>query len=466
MRDPFVAASLPETGEAYHVIPVAAGVSAPEASSDAVAQVAKRLREAAPRLREWPSDQLVNAMGRVGERFLREGDPLRMEALDRLPRTAGLSPAMAREVLEGMARDWTPERLRIWMDRAFDGRPCLDHWVQESDRSVRAYGPALCTQIVAGSVPGVGVSAMLRSLLVKGPTLLKPGIGDVVLPVLFARGLREADSSLGAAVAVWYWPGAHASVTAAAVAASEVAVVYGSDATVAAVRSQAPPTTRVVTHHHRIGIGVVGRRCLADPGASQRVASEVARAVAMFDQRGCVSPHLVHVQVGGPVAPEDFAAHLGEALSELERTLQHGPLDLDTAAALQQLRGNAELRAASGEGQVFHGGANAPWTVIVEPDAVAGPATFARGVRVIPFDDAEGLRASLESLEPHLQSVGYAGVEGDELMRLAELVGRAGGARLVPFSDLAFPPPWWMHDGRSPLGDLVRWVEVYAGGRG
>jgi hypothetical protein len=185
----------------------------------------------------------------------------------------------------------------------------------------------------------------------------------------------------------------------------------------------------------------------------------------MFDQRGCVSPHLVHVEAGGAVSPTDFAVQLGEALAELEQTLEHGPLDLDAAAALQQLRGNAELRAAAGGTEVYHGAAEAPWTVIVEHDAVGGPATFARGVRVIPFGDGRDLSERLEPPGRHLQSGGHAGVDRERLTWLAGVVGSAGAARLVPFSDLAFPPPWWMHDGRPPLGDLVRWVEMDPGAR-
>ena len=53
----------------------------------------------------------VRLLGRAGARFLDPEDPLRQEAEERLPATADISPEMARAVIEGMARDWTAERL-------------------------------------------------------------------------------------------------------------------------------------------------------------------------------------------------------------------------------------------------------------------------------------------------------------------------------------------------------------------
>jgi hypothetical protein len=42
---------------------------------------------------------------------------------------------------------------------------------------------------------------------------------------------------------------------------------------------------------------------------------------------------------------------------------------------------------------------------------------------------------------------------------LAEVLARSGATRIAPLEAIAFPPPWWMHDGRGPLTELVRWTE-------
>lgn len=438
-----------------------------------LARTLERLRARAEALRARPVSDLWRALGRVGARFLDDDDPLRREALAGLPEAARVSEPMARVILDGMARDWTADPLRRTVERELDDPRMLDGLTD----GVMAVGPRLCVQIVSGSVPGVSVHALLRSLLVKAPTLLKPGRGDALLPRLFARGLGEEDAALADALEVVYWPGGATELERMAVRAAEVVVAYGSDDTVAQLRALTPASTRFVGYHHRVGVGIVGREALVREGygpagsAVETAAADVARSVALFEQRGCVCPQLVYVEEGGEIGPSDFAAILAEAFSALEEELPGPPVSMEEAGARQQLRGTAELQAASGavelhhggqrghEGERDHGGADGAWTVILEREPVAGPGGGARTVRLRPIADATDLAEALEPLGPHLQSVGYAGL-GDRLDEVTEAAGRTGASRVAPFGALSFPPPWWLHDGQGPLRTLLRWVEL------
>ena len=321
-----------------------------------------------------------------------------------------------------------------------------------------AVGPALCVQVVAGSVPGVGVGALLRSLLVKAPTLLKPGRGDIVLPVLFARALRVEDTDLADALAITYWPGGSEDLERAALADAEVAVVYGSDETVSTLRSHTPGMARFVGYHHRVSVGAVGAEALTEARA-ERTMTDIALAVALFDQRGCVSPQVIYVEDSGEVRVSDFAERLAVALGDIEAQLPGGRLGMNEASSLQQLRGTAELLAASGSSEVYHGGSEATWTVILETEPGSTVSSAGRVVRVREFGDLRQLSSLLEPLGGHLQTLGVAGF-GDRLEALAACCGRVGVARVAPFGSVAFPPPWWYHDGRGPLTDLIRWVEL------
>ncbi|HUF75304.1 MAG TPA: acyl-CoA reductase [Longimicrobiales bacterium] len=455
------------SADGFEALAVPPGVQVAATTPEWVAELCQRLQDAGGALARRDAPSIAAALGRVGERFLDGGDPLRKEALERLPSTSGLSSEMAAAVLDGMAADWTGARLAALL-RAELGEPCaLDGFVERGESRVLAIGPRLCVQIVAGSVPGVGVTALLRSLLVKGPTLLKPGGGDVVLPVLFARALAEADPVLGAAAAVVYWPGGSRALEGAALKRADVATAYGSDATVGELRARTPVTARFVAYHHRVSVGVVGREALG-PAALERTASEVARALALFDQRGCVSPQLVYVerggQSGGGRSPQAFAEALAGALRALEHTLPTGALDAAEASALHQARGTAELMAGhggSGEARVFHGGP-AAWTVLYEPEPQSLPPLAGRFARVRPLESLERLPQRLEPLRGHLQTVGYAGL-GPRVEALARELGRMGAVRVTPFAAVPFPPPWWHHDGRGPLGELVRWVDLEPG---
>lgn len=427
-----------------------------------ITEVTDALLPAREALRGRPAAESARALGAVGAHFLDPEDPVRAQALELLPSTSGLSPEMAAAVLHGMAADWTEERLLTLLRSELGHERVLDGFasVEGRDGDARmAVGPALCTQIVAGSVPGVGVSALVRSLLLKGPTLLKPGHGDVVLPVLFARALREIDPVLADALAVVYWPGGAPELDVAALEPADVVVAYGSDETVEALRGRTPVTARFVAYHHRVSVGVIGQEALVGDRVAA-VAMDVARAVAMFDHRGCVSPQIVFVEhAGGDFESViDFGSALAGRLGQLERQLPSGPLDPAESSALHQLRGTAELLAASGAVSVSHGGA-APWTVIVEKQGGTLSGCAGRTVIVRPFSDLEDLRTSLRPLARHLQTVGIAGL-GDRTDDVATALGALGASRVVPFGEVPFPPPWWHHDGRGPLLDLVRWVDL------
>ena len=437
----------------------------PVASPELLGELSAALRAAGNALSGRQVAEIIEALGRVGERFLDDGDEMRREALELLPASAGFSPEMAEAVLDGMAADWTRARLSQLVAAEFADPGALDHIVVSDGpadpRSLMAFGPRLCVQVVAGSVPGVGVSALLRSLLVKGPTLIKPGLGDVVLTVLFANALRREDPALADAVGVLYWPGGSTTVEQAAMADADVVVAYGSDETVATLRSAAPATAHFAAYHHRVGVAVIGRRAFeeAAPEGLGHVAREAARAIAMFEHRGCVCPHVVYVEEGGATSPVEFAEKVAAALSELEVELPSVALDAAEAAGLQQARGTAELHAASGVARLMSERAAASWTVLYEEDPVPVPPMAGRSVRVRPIRDASELPAALEPIGGHLQTVGYAGL-GDRAAKLAARLGSVGVSRVVPLRDVSFPPPWWLHDGRGPLTQLVRWVEL------
>ncbi|MGE0159625.1 MAG: acyl-CoA reductase [Gemmatimonadales bacterium] len=422
-----------------------------------IAKLAEKLRASCEHLRGRTAPDIARALGAAGARFLTPSDELRREALAGLPASSGLSDASSRALLDAMAADWTEARLLRLLAVEL-GEPCpLDGFVERAGRRSLAVGPSLCVQVAAGGVPGVGVTAVLRSLLVKAPTLLKAARGDALLPALFARALAEVDEALAASLAVRYWPGDSPAHADAALALADVVVAYGSDEAVEAVRARAPVTARFVAYHHRVSVGLVGRDALA-PDAIDAAAADVAAAVSAYDQRGCVSPQIVYVEEGGACPPAELAARLAGAMERAEAHRPTGVLDAPSASRLQQARGTAEMIAGGGGGSLYHGGA-AAWTVVWEPGDAPETPTAGRFVRVRPIADAAALTAVLRPFAAHLQTVGVAGL-GRRLDDVARALGEIGVSRVAPFQAVPYPPPWWHHDGRGPLIDLVRWVDV------
>jgi hypothetical protein len=184
-----------------------------------------------------------------------------------------------------------------------------------------------------------------------------------------------------------------------------------------------------------------------------------ARAVAIFDQKGCVSPHVIFVEEGGETTPSDWAEMLAVALEEVEDSLPSGPLSPEEGAALQQFRGAAELDESLGRGRVIHGREQAPWTVRFRPGGELELSCLNRSVTVIPVRDAKEVVDALKPWGPHLQTVGVTGV-GGRLRELLEELVRLGVSRVVELGEVPWPSPWWHHDGVGPLQALVRWTDV------
>jgi hypothetical protein len=81
-------------------------------------------------------------------------------------------------------------------------------------------------------------------------------------------------------------------------------------------------------------------------------------------------------------------------------------------------------------------------------------------VRVHPVRDPREAAPHLARVGKHLQTVGVAGLDGDRLTELADALGEVGAIRVCPLAEVAFPPPWWHHDGEGPLRALLRWVDL------
>ncbi|HEX2095629.1 MAG TPA: acyl-CoA reductase [Longimicrobiaceae bacterium] len=413
-------------------------------------------------LRNRPVHEVVRVVDRVAARLSDPEDPLRRAAEAALPLVTGYSLPMIRRVLDAMAADWRADRLRTLLraelgdPRVLDGfRPRLGVPGRE-----RAFGPRVAAHIFSGNVPGVAVTSLVRSLLVKAGTLGKTAVGEPVLPALFARGVAEEDAELGRCIAVTYWPGGDAALEGVALGLADAVVVYGGAEAVAAVRAATPPVTRVLAYGPKVSFGVVGREALARAEESAGVAARAALDASTFDQQGCVSPHLFYVEEGGAVEPREWARQLASAMEELERDLPRGTLSPSESSAIRQLRGEAEFAQLAGGGTELHASAHGTaWTVVFDPDASFTPSCLNRVVRVKPVADLEQVPERVTPVAPLLQTVGVA-ASPERTILLAEALGRAGASRIAPLGRMAWPPGTWHHDGRPPLGDLLRWCDL------
>jgi hypothetical protein len=408
-----------------------------------------------------PVAEIVEVVDHVAGRLLDPADPLRRDAERALPAVTSYSPPMIRLVLDRMAADWRAPRLRELLRREFGDPRLLDGFLPAARGAGMhaAFGPRLAVHVFSGNVPGVAVTSVIRSLLVKAGTVGKAAIGEPLLAALFARAVADADAGLGACLAVTYWPGGDEAMERAALDLADAVIVYGGADAVASIRSHAPHTARFLGYGPRVSLGVLAREALSADGARE-AARRSALDASTFDQQGCVSPHLFYAEEGGDVSPEAWAELLAAEMAEVELALPRGTLAPGESSAIRQLRAEAEfLEAGTGGVRLHASPEGTAWTVVYDPRPGFTASCLNRVVRVRPVASLDEVAPELEPYRAVLQTVGVAAPAARKLA-LATSLARLGASRFAALGEMAWPPPWWHHDGRPPLAELVRWAEV------
>jgi hypothetical protein len=453
-------------------------VLAPPLQPHHIDDICASLIGARRRLRDLPTARVVAAIDAAARGLLQQDAAERHTVLHALTAVTGYSSRMAALVLDRMARDWTTPALEAILAAefgavdAFDGFAALrtphpegigpppDSFTPAAAaggrRWCRPLAPALGFHVFAGNVPGVGVTSLVRSLLVRSAVFGKSAAAEPVLAPAFARLLAEADEDVAACVAVTWWPGGDESLEAAVLRHAGIVVHYGGGDALASLRQRAPAGVPFVDHGPRVSFALVRGGALEGDAAAQ-LARDLAAAVATFDQQGCVSPQMLYV-LGSAQQAHTLAADTAAALQSLAEELPRGRIEPAEAAAVRELRSSAEFRSIAGQDVELWAGDGMSWTVILDADPAFAGSCLNRTlvVKVIPSLDA--LVQLTRPVRHLLQTVGIAGFDDPGLvaMHLAEM----GVSRITPISAMPWPPPTWHHDGRGPLNELVRWVDL------
>ncbi len=318
----------------------------------------------------------------------------------------------------------------------------------------RAFGPRCIAYILPGNVPDVAVIGLVSSLLVKSACLARlpqsaPLDEAGACAARFLRALSARAPALAACCALVSWGREQTQITRAAFEKADLAVVYGSDETITAIRPLIPQRTRALFHGHKVSFGVIAREEITPD-----IAARAAADVVPHDQRGCLSPHLYYVESGGAVSPLTAASWLAEALSEACHARPAPRVSSIEASRIWQWRGSLPLKG----GRVFQSPQGVDWTVLYDPDPTFSVSPLGRTVWVKPVDDLRHIPDYIAPMRPWLQAAGIA-VPTERAPAIVAALAEAGVGRICPIGTLQKPPLGWRHDGRFRLLDLLRFVD-------
>ncbi|NQU10647.1 hypothetical protein HQ590_07655, partial [bacterium] len=248
------------------------------------------------------TDAVITALATAAARWLPPESPWRARAAADAPATTGFSVPMVQQAIDLTFGALTATALTAMVDRELGGPRVLDDFQQHGPTQTRAFGPGLITHILAGNIPAPGINSLCTGLLLRAANLVKPSAADPVFPGLFAESLREVDPLLGSLVAICPWSREQADVTRAALTKADAVVVYGDDHTIAHFRQRTPPATRFLGYGHKMSLAVVPREVLV-AGNLEALAAAAAFDASVYDQQGCLSPHVFYVEERGEIAP-------------------------------------------------------------------------------------------------------------------------------------------------------------------
>lgn len=324
------------------------------------------------------------------------------------------------------------------------GHPeALDGFRPYGSRMVAAHPPSTLLHIVSGNTPHAALQSLLLGLLIGSHNLLKlpscgiPEVDRFVerLPGPLAERVetgRELD-------ATW-------------IDRAGAVLVFGSDETIASLRGRIPPGKRFLPYGHRVSFGVV----FEDPALESVVGA--ARDVSLFDQRGCLSPHLFYVDESQGLDARSYAAALAQEMEAFQKIEPRGPLVIEESAQILNLRSSYRFRAASDHRvQLWESREDDAWTVLYEEDPWFVSSCLNRVVFVKPLPS--DLRKAVGPVLPWIGAIGIWPATPENAMRLRAL----HPSRICPIGQMQCPPWTWHQEGRPRLAPLLDFIDFEPG---
>jgi hypothetical protein len=388
-------------------------------------------------LRALPSEALLAAWAETVAAFLDPHSPERL----------ALDPALAR-----LSR-LSPEGLAAALDAVLGGarREPASALLAEAEERERPSGSVLI--VLASNLPALAVQPLLPALALRRPVLLKSPSAEPVFVPAFLEALVRREPRLADALAAASWPGGDAELEAPVLEAVETVIAYGDEPALADLERRAPG--KVVGYGPKTSLAVVGPD--ADLGA---IAAGLARDIALFDQRGCLSVAAVYV-AGTAGDAAELAERLALELKERARAWPSGPILAAEASAVQQARLEAEMRGLRAPRLTLAQG-----TVIVETEPAFRPSPGLRTVRVHPLADLDRLPDLLAPWRGRLQGAALVGLAEDTSQRLTSRLAELGISRFALPGELQSPDVAWHNGGIHPLVALGKKEKRREGGEG
>jgi len=313
-----------------------------------------------------------------------------------------------------------------------DFQPYAGHWTM-------ATGPAAILHIISGNTPHAGLQSLMRGLLLKSRNFCK--IPSAGLPEIgqFRDALPEELQS-------------HVEIStdlpAQWIEQCGAIIVFGDDDTVDHFRWLARENHHFIAHGHKISFGII-----FDDTAYESI-PHAARDASLYDQQGCLSPHVFYVDESTGLNAHKYASLLAFEMEKFNQGNPRAQIGAQEAAEITGVRADYEFRSAnSGDVDIWKSATGTDWTVIFDKDPTFSASCLNRVIFVKPL--AKNFEESVAAARSHLSTIAL----WPSTPANARRVRGTGASRICRIGRMQEPRFTWHQDGGQNLAPLVRWID-------
>jgi hypothetical protein len=285
-------------------------------------------------------DDIIEFLAELGQRLDLDKNRHWREAFE----VSCLASNLSRSVLESVYRN-SPSRLALTFVREFIdariGAEYLEGWVPRTlidgrIINVRAMG-ARGVHVIAGNVPSVAITTLLRSTVTRSDSIIKVPSNDLLTMGALARTMIDIDPNhpLTKHLSVAYWKGGDEAVESEVYLPTHIEkiVAWGGFASVKHITKYLQPGLDLITLDPKNSTTLIGREALADEATMREVARRAATDMGAYEQEGCANARVMYLESGtdaaGIAAANRFGEYMYEELQRLPRTISGGPVHFD-----------------------------------------------------------------------------------------------------------------------------------------
>jgi hypothetical protein len=255
-----------------------------------------------------PLQNTAAILGRAAKIWLDPDNAWRRQAVEAMQVSTGYTRLMIESALRSAFEELTEEKLSAF---------CATEPGFQSAR-----GPERVLHILAGNVFTSWLPGAVTTLLLDARCDLKPSSHEPLFASLWKRSIQDIDVRLGEQIQVVRWSDTLLQNYPAIVA-------YGSDHSLASLKSQIPGEVRFIEYGHKLSVAIFWKEALV-PVELARWMDKLEKDVSAFDLQGCLSPQMLYLEAEDPGMFEELFTRvrvmpklkLFESWTELKRELE------------------------------------------------------------------------------------------------------------------------------------------------